>query len=203
MGKLVDLVGMKYHRLTVASRAPNKRTAAAWNCVCECGGEVVVTGTDLRNGHAKSCGCFKREAAIASRRTHGASGTPTYAAWKSMKKRCSNQANADFKHYGGRSITVCERWLNSFENFLEDMGERPKAGFSIDRLDNNGDYTPENCTWRTQTEQCNNKRNNVLLTHNGKTQTMTQWAREVGSTRQKFSKRKKAGWSDERIITTP
>ena len=203
MGKLVDLVGMKYHRLTVVSRAPNKRTSSAWNCVCECGGEVVVTGTDLRNGHTKSCGCFRKETTRATRRKHGATGTPTYEAWKSMKKRCSNQENSDFPSYGGRGIQVCERWINSFPNFLEDMGERPENKSSIDRINNNGNYEPENCRWSTQKEQCNNKRNNVLLTHNGKTQSLTLWAEELGCTKSVLRARKSRTWSDEKTLSTP
>lgn len=103
--------------------------------------------------------------------------TKTYQSWRHMKSRCNNPSNLDYPNYGGRGITVCDRWLNDYDAFFEDMGERPK-GFSLDRINNNGNYEPLNCRWATPTEQANNKRNNSILTINGKTQTLSQWAKE-------------------------
>lgn len=120
-----------------------------------------------------------------------------------MLDRCRNHNNSDFFYYGGRGIKVCDRWKNSFENFLEDMGERPKRT-SIDRIDNNGNYEPGNCRWATKKEQNNNQRSNINLTFNGKTQTTAQWADELGMNSGTVRYRvNKLGWSAEKALTTP
>ena len=135
-----------------------------WSCRCDCGKKVKVKAFHLKSGHTKSCGCLRKEIAKIGKHkiTHNMSKTPEYKAWNNMKNRCNNPNNKDYKDYGGRGIKVCDHWLESFENFYSDMGDKPfpKILYSIDRVDNNGDYTPENCKRTTQKQQANNRRNN-------------------------------------------
>lgn len=158
--KLLDSVGQRFGRLIVESRAKNRRTSAAWNCVCDCGGRLVVLGTDLRNGHTQSCGCLRRETCGAVHFKHGNSSgvngvSSTYHSWACMIQRCTNPTRMYWKYYGGRGIRVCDRWL-IFENFLADMGQRPKH-LSLDRINPDGDYEPSNCRWATALQQRHNR----------------------------------------------
>ena len=173
MTALIQLIGQRFGRLIVTTRAPNGRAGRVrWRCKCDCGGEISVVSIDLRLGDTKSCGCLLREMGsllgkkhggkyVWASKTHGHAGheniTPTYQSWSHMKWRCLNPKADNFSYYGGRGIRVCERWLNSFENFLADMGERP-ANRTLDRKDNSADYRPDNCHWATKKEQANNRR---------------------------------------------
>lgn len=179
MRKIVDMTGQKLGRLTVISRAESgKRGQARWNCVCDCGGKITTDGSELRRGRTTSCGCLGKERRKEANLTHGKRGIPTYRVWAGMKNRCTNPNNPSYGYYGGRGIAVCERW-DKFENFLADMGEEPE-GMSIERKDNNGNYSPENCIYATQKEQTRNTRYNRIIKYGGREQCIADWAIELG-----------------------
>ena len=161
--KKLDLNGKTFGRLTAISVTKKGiRNKRAWVCQCECGSEVILQTSMLMSGHTRSCGCLHREEVGNMSRSHGLSQTPEYNVWMNMKARCSNPNNDHYKYYGGRGIRVCERWRTSFEDFLHDMGSKPAAKHSIDRMNNDGNYTKENCRWATANEQARNKGDNVL-----------------------------------------
>lgn len=158
--QIIDETGKKYGHLTVLKRVKNdKYNRACWLCKCDCGNEIVVEGAQLRNGHYISCGCEKNKKIKELSRTHGLSNTSTYQSWLGMKSRCYNKKNPRYKHYGGRGIVVCEQWKNNFQQFVNDMGEKPNSSYSIDRIDVDGNYEPYNCRWATSIQQANNKQN--------------------------------------------
>lgn len=179
----------------------------AWQvCRCNCGNVFIVVRSSLKNGQTKSCGCFQKEWIGNNRRTHGLSTTPEYSIWRDIKSRCLSSKNVAFPDYGGRGITVCDRWLdpkNGLQNFILDMGKRPATSLSIDRHPNkDGNYEPGNCRWATTTEQSRNKRNNVNLTHDGKTQCLSDWAKELGVKRNTLDYRLRKGWSVQEVLST-
>jgi hypothetical protein len=191
--KAHDLTGRRFGRLVACGPVEVKRytgvTHVVWACLCDCGIEARVPAGRLRSGQ-QSCGCKKSEDAKKKATTHGLSkGNAEYKAWCHIKERCHNQRDKAFCRYGGRGIVVCERWRESFEAFLADMGKRPSPKHSIDRIDNDGNYEPGNCRWATMTEQGNNKRNNRHFEAFGKRQTLAQWARELGVTRELLDNR--------------
>lgn len=176
---------------------------AYWNCVCECGTHRAVSGTSLIRGSSKSCGCFNRERAIECSTKHGKCHTPEYRVWKKLLRRCYEQNDKSYHNYGGRGIAVCDQWRNSFESFINDMGTRPSKNHSIDRIDNDGNYEPNNCRWATPKQQSRNRRVNIMLTCHGKTMCISDWSREVGITIGAIKWRLKQGWSIERALTEP
>lgn len=183
-GKCIDMMGKRFGRLTVIGREPNGQLRTArWRYRCDCGNEGVTDGSTLRRGDTKSCGCWNREVALATlamaRTTHGRAGTPGYITWRNMRRRCLNPADPSFKHYGGRGIVVCDRWKDSFAEFLADMGD-PPAGMTIERVDNDGPYAPDNCRWATRKEQMRNYSRNRWVTINGETLLLDDWAKRTG-----------------------
>lgn len=190
--------GAVFGRWTVLALAPRDQwvgRSAHWLCRCECGTQRAVRGPDLRHGRSTQCSsCVNR--------THGGSQLPEFCVWHSMLQRCCNPRLANYKNYGGRGITVCERWLE-FANFLEDMGDRPSAKHSIDRIDNDKGYSKENCRWATQSQQRRNARSNRLLAFNGSVKCVTEWSEHLGIPRHVLQLRLNRGWSIKRTLSTP
>ncbi len=185
-----------------AGRIYNRHRVYRWRCAC---GQVFERIT-LNMRETTSCGCKTRELRSQARTSHGMSlrtspGFPTFTAWQSMLWRCNNPSRRDYPDYGGRGIKVCDRW-KSFENFLADMGMKPD-GLTLDRIDVNGDYTPENCRWATPKEQANNKRNNVVIECDGEALTLSQWAERLGVDDSAIKYRLRLGWSVRDAVTRP
>lgn len=194
MGRVAaDLTGKKFGKWTVMKRAGRSKQGALWECLCECGNINKVRGTYLHNGESKSCGCCRAESA----RKHGHNTTKgkskTYSSWESMIQRCTNPNNKHFNRYGGRGITICESWRD-FPNFLADMGERPD-GLSLDRINNNRGYSPDNCRWATDSQQNNNRANSRFVTVNGYTDTIPNHARRYNINVKSARNRIYLGWS--------
>ncbi len=182
----IDLTGMRFGRLKVIGTAgrkaqPSGKTCIAWNTQCDCGNKKVVIGLYLRSVRTASCGCLRKEI-NASQVIHGYGlKDKVYRTWRGIRRRCGNKTYKEFRYYGGRGITVCERW-KSFVNFLADMGDAP-PGMSIDRIDNNGPYSPSNCRWATQSQQQANRRDTRLISYLGQTKCIAEWERSYGMTK--------------------
>lgn len=196
---ILDLTGHVFERLTVVEMAPGKlRRSRLWKCICQCGNVKVTSSHMLRTGHAKSCGCLNVEK-YSTPRKHGACNTPEYTAWKDMKRRCFNEHASNYRRYGERGISICERWLD-FSNFLADMGPRPSSEMSIERVNNDGNYEPGNCIWATAFVQANNTCRNRYLEIDGRRQTVSQWALERGLDRGIVRRRLDRGMAPELAI---
>ena len=177
--KAADLTGQIFGRLTVVERSGSNGYNSLWKCKCACGEERVVQSTMLKSGRTQSCGCLQRELAAEQQTTHGLNGSHTHGCWRSMRRRCEDPKHPAYARYGGVGIAVDERW-QVFENFLADMGEAPSPDHTIERLRNTEGYGPGNCRWATMEEQQNNRGNNVVVTINGKEQSLGRHARELG-----------------------
>jgi hypothetical protein len=169
------MVGMRFGALTVLSeiKERDKNNFILYLCRCDCGNQKAILGSSMRDGRTQSCGCLHSLAVT----KHGMDGTPIYRTWIGMKTRCLNPKSPIYHQYGGRGISICQRWLENFDNFLADMGNRPD-GMSIDRIDVDGNYEPSNCRWATPVEQANNRRNNKIFNLNGKPYTAAQYSKE-------------------------
>lgn len=201
MGKLRDLTGERFGRLTVKERAPNRGQYVYWKCVCDCGREVEARSHSLLNGSKKSCGCYQREVASKwasrpdfRRTTHGMTHTRLYRIHKGMMARCYNKNHMHYRHYGGRGIKVCEEW-KKFENFAQWASESGYAeGLSIERIDNDGNYCPENCTWIPVEDQPKHRRTNTIITVDGEQMTLSECSRRYGIPLSTVIYRSKHGW---------
>lgn len=210
--KFISLVGNKFGKLTVIERTENQYTKSgvpvvAYRCRCDCGNEVIVRAGNLRSGHTSSCGCNSSRNYIGeNNKKHGMSNKRIHVIWQRINERCNNKNADNYQYYGERGIKVCKEWqgINGAENFIKWALENGyKEKLTIERKDVNGDYCPDNCTWVTQKEQCNNKRNNIMISYKGKTQTLTQWCEEFNLNYQRVRERIKNGWDFESAAFTP
>ncbi len=201
--RLVFEPGSVFGRLTIIGRADTVGGYSFWTVWCSCGKIKNIRASDI--GKVLSCGCLREERVAAACTTHGhATGGelhPLYRTWVTMKQRCYNPRFHKYADYGARGIKVCERWRDSFEAFLGDMGPKPSPRHTLDRKENDGDYTPENCRWATSLEQGANKRSNVRLEYDGRTQSISEWARELGIKAGTISYRIRKGWSVAETLT--
>lgn len=210
MPEKISLVGQTFGKLTVIADAesriqPNGRPRRRSLCQCSCGATCVSGNGDLRTGNTKSCGCILRENPPARKHGHshpnGKSASRTYSTWLNMWRRCTDSTIHNFKNYGGRGITVCNRW-NDFCNFLSDMGEKPK-GLTLERVDTHGNYEKSNCIWATQLVQGRNKTNNHVITVNGITGCLSKMEELFGIKATTIRCRLRNGWDETRAATTP
>lgn len=205
-----NLVGMRFGRLVVESRAEDKVQKSGyrevmWSCICDCGNSKVVRGKSLTSGVTSSCGCLAKERVASMASKHHGFGTRLYAVWNSMRQRCNNPNNAAYHNYGGRGISICEEWgdFASFRDWSYQSGYNdslPKGECTLDRIDVDRDYSPDNCRWISMKDQCLNKRNMVYLTYNGATNTLMKWSELTGVKYCTIWKRYKSGMSPERIL---
>lgn len=200
-----DITGQRFTRLVVVSRAGSDSNGnAKWNCLCDCGNATTSSGFTLRNGEAKSCGCLTTEQLIARATTHKKSHDAEYRCWAGMLQRCDNPKTSRYSRYGGRGIKVCERWY-CFEDFYADMGPRPTRDHSIERINNDGNYTPGNCRWATSKEQNHNKSSNRIVEYRGQEMPL-QTAIELANSpvnRNTVQGRLRRGWSVALAIEAP
>lgn len=198
---LIDIKGKRYGRLVVTKFSFVKNESAYWECLCDCGNKKIIKGYSLRSGTTKSCECLHREIARALQKKtnykHGLSHSRIDIVFKGIQSRCNKKANPAYKNYGGRGIK-CE-W-KSVVGFFKDMGSPPSKKYSIDRIDNNGNYSKKNCRWATKSEQALNRRTAHLITYKSKTQNMKTWAKELGIKNSVLWWRIKKGWSIERAF---
>lgn len=200
MGEIIEMSGKRFGMLLVLGYdGRNKWGRANWKCQCDCGNEAIVDGNHLRSGDTQSCGCARfQKLKDGLRFQHGMSKTRIYKKWYSMINRCRDVTDT---RYGGRGIKVCPRWT-TFENFYTDMGNPPPE-HTLDRRNNDGPYSPENCRWAVAIIQANNRRGNRRLTCRGKVQTIAEWSRESGIEQHAIKKRILRGWPIEKSIFFP
>lgn len=198
MPAMRSLTGRRFGKLVVIELLVerDKHGNVRWECRCDCGARSQVTSNRLLCGKANSCGCRSGGP------THGQTHSKAYRAWRAMKYRCLNQRCSCYHNYGGRGITVCERWLNSFENFFADMGLPPR-GLQLERKNNDGNYEPGNCVWATCREQSNNRRRTVLLEYHGDIKPITEWADLFRIKHQTIRSRIRDGWGVEKALSVP
>ena len=203
MSKFDDTLGKKFNRLTaVKFTGIGPYGHSLFEFLCDCGNSHVAQESHVRSGATKSCGCLQRETPAALFTTHGMSRSKEYRSWAHLKGRCLNKNDKQYESYGARGITVCERWLESFENFFSDMGKCPE-GLTIDRIDNDGNYEPDNCRWADAEIQGNNRRSSKFIIYDGKQLTYSQWSRELNGYVGLVIDRLRRGWSEEQAVSTP
>ncbi len=198
MAKAKDLTGGRFGRLAILERVENDKCGnLRWLARCDCGETTTVLGGNLTTGRTQSCGCLNLERCT----THGLSKSRVYAVWSAMVQRCTNPRHKEWGNYGERGISVCQLWM-TFDGFYADMGDQPKNA-TIDRIDNDGNYCPNNCRWATQADQARNKRTNVRVSWRGRSRIIGDVADEFGINRGTVYSRLGRGWSPEEALTTP
>lgn len=205
MGTYKDLSGQRFGKLTVIKRnGTTNNGKVIWECICDCGNSTKVTTCSLRTGNTRSCGCLYKQSRKEIKTTHGLRHHPLYSVWLNIKQRCLNPNSTSYKRYGGRGITICDEWKNDFKSFYDwSMENGYQKNLTIDRIDVNGNYEPNNCRWTTIEQQANNKRNNHYLEYDNKRLTMSQWSKQLNLPRTVILYRLKLGWSVEKTLTTP
>ncbi len=202
----IDLRNKKFGMLTVLDmpdeRQPDGRLKV-W-CLCECGRKNLVCKKSLKNGNSYSCGCYRRRNLEIINKKHGYAVRgrfmTEYNSWTAMKQRCYYEKSNNYHNYGGRGITVCDRWINSFDNFISDMGLKPSNSYSLDRIDNNGNYEPGNCRWATKQQQMSGRSTSHVIEYNGIKDTIQHWAKKFGINRSTLLARLNMGWSVEESL---
>lgn len=198
--KGASVIGFKFGLLTVIEEAKKRGNIRAVVCQCDCGNSKTVLLGNLRSKKTLSCGCLHKLSVKNSNSSHRLTGTREYITWSNMKARCINPSRKDWGNYGGRGISVCKEWADSFEVFLSDMGDKP-LGFSLDRINVDGDYTPSNCQWASATQQANNTRANRLISIDGMTQTLAQACLSRSLNYKTVHKRLRDGWTIEKALS--
>ena len=193
------MIKTRVGKLTVIAEADRTQGHTQFVCKCDCGTEKLVRGDHLRNAKIKSCGCLRRR----TKRGYVAARKSEYWIWLGIKQRCTNPSATSFHKYGGRGISICDRWANSFDAFLEDMGPRPTPNHSVDRIDNSGNYEPGNCRWADIKTQARNTRYNRIIEFDGQRQCIAYWADQIGAKPNTLVTRLRSGWSVEKTLRTP
>jgi len=204
VSKILDLTGKKFGRLTVLEVDTTSNSGKKkWLCTCECGKTISIIGSNLVSGNSKSCGCYKSEKLAKTHMEHGMTGTPTYRCWREMLRRCNDSRRFQYKNYGERGIAVCES-RGDFKNFISDMGERPTALHSLDRIDNDRGYYKENCRWASNQQQNNNTRRNRRIDFLGRDMTFAEWGRALNLPKGIIGQRiNRLGWDPIKALLTP
>ena len=208
--KKEDLTGKRFGRLIVVEfNGHNKYRQPRWLCKCDCGNTTVVTGSDLRSGATLSCGCYRKDRIMEAKVTHGMSYSNVYPEYNNMKRRCYNENAHNYKHYGGRGIKICDRWLNDIHEFYNDVSVLPnfrEEGYTLDRINNDGDYEPGNVRWATRKEQSNNRRPYYtcknLYEYDGKMRSLKEISDITGISRSTLNNRILKGWEPEKAFNT-
>lgn len=193
----IDYTGQRLGKLLLLEYVGKNK----WKCLCDCGYSFEINSQSLRKQNQRRCKyCFYKDKTV-----HGGSGTPEYQAWKHIKERCYDENDIMFLNYGGRGIEMCQRWVcdNGFINFLNDVGKRPSKNHSIDRINVNGNYEPENCRWATRVEQNNNKTNTIYIEHNGERNNLSGWSKKTNISTNVLRDRYHRKWDYSKILTTP
>lgn len=202
MARLIDLTGKRFGHLMAYFFAGkiNKTNHHYWGCICDCGEHRVISGANLRSGNSLSCGCLQKKRTSAANKKHGMSmvNRSEYRSWNAMRGRCNNPNNQDYPDYGGRGVVVCNRW-DDFSAFLNDLGECP-SGYSLDRIDVNGNYEPKNCRWVDSKTQARNKRSTRWIDVNGQVKCLAEWAEISGTSYKTIQKRIMRGWTNAEAI---
>ena len=203
---MIDIMGMRFGKAVVCEDAGrNKRKEKLWICQCDCGNKFTATSYHLRSGHTKSCGCLQREKSALVHTTHGKSHTRLWGIWIGMRSRCNLETHFNYALYGGRGIKVCDEWNDNFENFYKwAINNGYTDNLTLDRIDNDKGYSPDNCYWADNITQGNNRRNNHYITYNNETKTIGEWAKIYTMNHQMLSYRiTHLGWDFEKAINTP